>query len=49
MVPLPVIFAKGEKWFEAWCPVIDVATQGRSFEEVKKNIEDLINWYFEGE
>jgi len=45
--PLPVIFSNGGKWVEAWCPVIDVATQGRNHEEAEKNIKELIEWYFD--
>jgi len=45
--PLPVIFTNGGEWVEAWCPVIDVATQGKTHEEAEKNIKELIGWYFE--
>ena len=46
-IPLPVVFTKEGKWHVAWCPVIDVATQGKTFEEAEENIKDLIHWYFE--
>jgi predicted RNase H-like HicB family nuclease len=44
-VPLPVVIAKEGKWFVASCPVLDIATQGRTEKEVKEMIEDLINVY----
>ncbi len=45
-VPLPIVISKEGKWFVASCPVLDVATQGRTEREVKENMEDLINDYF---
>ena len=45
-VPLPVYIAREGKWFVASCPILDIATQGKTEEEVKENIEDLINEYF---
>lgn len=38
--------AKEGKWFVASCPPLDIATQGRTEQEVKENMEDLINEYF---
>lgn len=45
-IPLPVVIAKEGKWFVASCPILDIATQGKTEEEVKKMMEDLINDYF---
>lgn len=45
-VPLPVVIAKEGKWFVASCPVLDIATQGKTEKEVKANMGDLINDYF---
>lgn len=45
-IPLPIIIAKEGKWFVASCPVLDIATQGRTEREVKEMMEDLINDYF---
>ncbi len=45
-IPLPVIIAREGKWFVASCPVLDIATQGRTEREAKEMIEDLINEYF---
>lgn len=46
-VPLPIILEKGNKYVSAWCPVLDIATQGATEEEAKKNMNDLIEWYYE--
>jgi predicted RNase H-like HicB family nuclease len=45
-IPLPVVIAKEGKWFVATCPVLDIATQGKTEKEVKEMMEDLINEYF---
>ncbi len=44
-VPLPILIAKERKWFVASCPILDIATQGRTEKEVKENMADLINEY----
>jgi len=44
-VPVPILIAKEGKWFVASCPLLDVATQGRTEKEVKENLADLINDY----
>ncbi len=43
---LPVVIAKEGDWFVASCPLLDIATQGRTEEEVKEMMEDLLNDYF---
>lgn len=45
-VPLPVFIAKEGKWFVASCPLLDIATQGKTEEEVKANMDDLLEEYF---
>jgi len=45
-VSLPVIVSKEGKWFVASCPVLDIATQGKTEKEVKENMEELIQDYF---
>lgn len=45
-VPLPIVITKEDNWFVASCPLLDVATQGRTEEEVKEMMEDLVNEYF---
>jgi predicted RNase H-like HicB family nuclease len=44
-VPFPIIITKENKWFVASCPLLDIATQGKTAEEVKENMADLINDY----
>jgi len=44
-IPLPIIMTKEGKWFVAGCPLLDIATQGKTEEEVKENMTDLIKDY----
>ena len=44
-VPLPILVTKENKWFIASCPILDIATQGKTEKEVKENMADLINDY----
>jgi predicted RNase H-like HicB family nuclease len=44
-VPFPVIITKEDKWFVASCPLLGIATQGKTEKEVKENMADLINDY----
>jgi predicted RNase H-like HicB family nuclease len=44
-VPLPILITKENKWFVASCPILDIATQGKTEREVKENMADLINEY----
>lgn len=44
-VSLPIIIAKEGKWYVASCPLLDIASQGKTEEEAKKNIRALINEY----
>ncbi|MBU1102526.1 type II toxin-antitoxin system HicB family antitoxin [Patescibacteria group bacterium] len=43
--PFPIFITKEGKWFVAACPILGIATQGKTEEEVKENIEDLIKEY----
>ena len=47
IISFPVLISKEEKWFVASCPMLDIATQGRTEEEVKENMVDLIEEYME--
>ena len=47
IISLPILISKEGKWFVACCPLLDLATQGTTEEEVKKNMKDLINEYLE--
>lgn len=42
----PIMIAKEKKWFVASCPVLDIATQGKTEREVKENMADLLRDYF---
>ena len=44
-LPFPIIITKEGKWFVASCPLLDIATQGKTEFEVKENMADLINDY----
>lgn len=44
-VEFPIVIAKEGKWYVASCPALDIATQGKTQEEVKKNMKALINEY----
>lgn len=45
-IPLPIVITKEGRWFVASCPILDIATQGKTEREVKEMMEDLINEYF---
>jgi len=45
IVPFPVVITKEGKWFVASCPILDLATQGKSEKEVRENMKDLISEY----
>lgn len=44
-VPLPILITREKKWFVASCPLLDIATQGKTEKEVKENMAELINEY----
>ncbi len=46
-VPLSVVITKEGSWFVAACPMLDIATQGKTEKEVIENMKDLIEEYFE--
>lgn len=41
----PIVIAREGKWYVASCPILDIATQGKSEQEVKKGIRALISEY----
>ncbi|PIU15338.1 hypothetical protein COT20_01835 [bacterium (Candidatus Gribaldobacteria) CG08_land_8_20_14_0_20_39_15] len=43
--PFPVFTIKEGRWFVSECPVLGIATQGRTEKEVRKNMIDLIKEY----
>ncbi len=44
-IPLPIVMARENKWFVASCPILDIATQGRTEKEAKENMAELIDEY----
>ncbi len=46
-VPLPIIIENGGRYVAAWCPLLDIATQGRDEKEARNNMDSLVKWYFE--
>jgi predicted RNase H-like HicB family nuclease len=44
-IPFPVVISREGRWFVASCPVLDIATQGKTEKEVKENIAELIDEY----
>jgi len=44
-VPLPIIISKENQWFVASCPLLDIATQGKTEKVAKEKMTDLINEY----
>ena len=47
IVSFPILISKEGGWFVASCPMLDIATQGRTEEEVKENMADLIEEYMD--
>ena len=47
IISFPVLISKEGRWVVACCPILDIATQGRTEEEVKENMVDLIAEYME--
>ena len=43
--PYPVFITREGKWFVAECPVLNLATQGRTEKELKDNMKELIEDY----
>ena len=44
---LTAIVRKGEKLFVAYCPEVDVVSQGKTIEEALKNLEEAVELYIE--
>lgn len=47
-ITIPVVISRYDsKWYMATAPQLDLVTQGRTPEEAKENMLDLLNLYFE--
>jgi len=47
IISMPIIITREGEWFVGACPLLDIATQGKTEEEVKENLRDLIEEYME--
>jgi len=45
--PFPVFVTTEDDWFVAECPILSIATQGKTEKEAKDNLKDLIKDYLE--
>ena len=48
-IPFPIVIMKEDDLFVASCPPLDIATQGKTEQEVKENMADLIEDYLNDE
>lgn len=45
VLSFPIFIEKEDEWFVASCPILDIAAQGKTEEEVKENMKELIEDY----
>ncbi len=45
IVSFPIIITRENEWFVAACPVLDIATQGKTDDEARRNMKELIEEY----
>lgn len=45
VLSFPIFIGKEDEWFVASCPMLDIASQGKTEEEVKGNMKELIEEY----
>lgn len=46
-ISLPISILKEGKYFIAYTPALDLSTSGKSFEQVKKRFEEVVQIFFE--
>ena len=46
-IQLPVNFYQEGEWVIATSPALEITTQGRDFDEARKNFEELLGIFFE--
>jgi predicted RNase H-like HicB family nuclease len=46
-ISLPVSFLKEGEYFIAYSPALDLSTSGKTFEEVKRRFEEVVQIFFE--
>ena len=44
---LSVIIKRDESWFVAFCPELDVASQGKTVEEARSNLKEAVELYLQ--
>ncbi len=44
-LPFPIVISREDKWFVVSCPVLGIATQGKTEQEAMEMIADLIKDY----
>ena len=44
-ISFPIVIMKEGAWFVASCPSLDIATQGKTEQEVRENMKELIDEY----
>ncbi|MBS3060559.1 MAG: hypothetical protein J4432_03560 [DPANN group archaeon] len=47
VISFPVVLGREGKWHTAYCPTLDLATQGKTQDEVILNMQDMIQEYLE--
>ncbi len=45
LTKIPIVISREGKWYVASSPVLDSATQGKTEQEVKANMAELVNDY----
>ncbi len=43
------VVKKEGNWFVAWCPELDIASQGKTLDEAVSNLKEAIELYLEDE
>ena len=41
------IIQRDGDWYVAWCPELDIASQGRTVEEARRNLVEALELFFE--
>jgi len=44
---LTMVIRREQKGYAAWCPELDIASQGETFEDAKKNLREAVGVYVE--
>ena len=44
---LTAVIEREGKWYVALCPELDVASQGKTIEEARKNLQEAVELFFE--